>query len=291
MASIDEGRSKTIETLVEDIERVLTTPHILSELSLEKFGFGSSIRLRHQLLQEEREPYLRLSQIGTKCDRQLQFKMNPDVTGEDLNAATRLKFLYGDLIEALVLLLAREAGHLVEGEQDELSINGTCGHRDCVIDGVLVDVKSASSRSFAKFKAHLRPEDDSFGYLGQLGCYLAASQHDPLVSTKDHAGFLVVDKQFGHICLDIHHFSNLETYERLVRDKQALLYDKTRLAPRGFFDEPDGASGNRKLGTACSYCAFKRTCWPGLQTYLYSTGPRFLTRVAREPKVPRAPNL
>lgn len=276
-----------IETLVEDIERVLTTPHILSELSLEKFGFGSSIRLRHQLLQEEREPYLRLSQIGTKCARQLQYKMDPDVTGETLEPSTRLKFLYGDLIEALVLLLAREAGHTVEGEQDELSINGVLGHRDCVIDGVLVDIKSASSRSFTKFQGHLERADDSFGYLDQLGSYLYASRDDPIVVDKHNAGFLVVDKQFGHICFDLHRFDRLETYERLVRDKQALLHDKTRLAPRGFFDEPDGASGNRKLGTACSYCAFKRTCWPGLQTYLYSTGPRFLTRVAREPKVER----
>ena len=54
---------------------------------------------------------------------------------------------------------------------------------------------------------------------------------------------------------------------------------------RAFSDVPDGKSGNMKLGTQCSYCEFKKVCWPDLKTYIYSSGPRYLTKVVREPKV------
>jgi hypothetical protein len=40
-----------------------------------------------------------------------------------------------------------------------------------------------------------------------------------------------------------------------------------------------------KLDTGCSYCPHKFNCWPDLKTYYYSTGPRYLTKVVREPRV------
>jgi hypothetical protein len=41
-----------------------------------------------------------------------------------------------------------------------------------------------------------------------------------------------------------------------------------------------------KLGTGCSYCAFKKHCWPGLRGFAYSGGPRYLTNVVKTPDVP-----
>lgn len=278
-----------IETLVKDIEQVLTHPHIVNKLVLEKFGAVAQKTIERQLLSEERTQ-LSMSMLGTRCDRQLQYKVGEHLRteGEALSASTRLKFMYGDLIEALLLLLARESGHLVQGEQDELSIgdiNPVFGHRDAVIDGILVDIKSASTFSFAKFKKGLSKEDDSFGYLVQLSAYLSASQLDPLVVDKSGAAFVVVDKQFGHITVDYHILST-GCVGVLVDQKKQLLASH-QLAKRSFEDEPDGKSGNRKLGTVCGYCAYKQTCWPVLQTYLYSTGPRYLTKVIREPEVER----
>ncbi len=55
---------------------------------------------------------------------------------------------------------------------------------------------------------------------------------------------------------------------------------------RGFMAEPDGKSGNMQLCMECRYCEYKHTCWPGLRTFLYSGGPRFLTKVVKEPDVP-----
>lgn len=275
---------KQIETLVDDINRLLVNPHIISELSLKTFNEDLSKVLNRQFADKSPRHTLSMSMLGTKCLRQLQYKTDPTVKGEELPPEVRMKFMYGDLIEAFILLLAREAGHTVEGEQDELSINGVLGHRDAIIDGMVVDVKSASTRAFSKFKNHLAPEHDSFGYIDQLGSYLFSSLSDSRVLDQQRAGFLVVDKQFGYITLDIHSYDELPRYGNLVNDIQATLRSGVR-ANRGYFDEPDGKSGNRKLGVSCSYCAYKIQCWPGLRTYIYSDGPRFLTRVEREPKV------
>ena len=48
---------------------------------------------------------------------------------------------------------------------------------------------------------------------------------------------------------------------------------------------PDGKSGNLKLPTICSYCQYKRHCHPDLRTFIYSTGPRYLTTVNKKPDV------
>ena len=54
---------------------------------------------------------------------------------------------------------------------------------------------------------------------------------------------------------------------------------------RPYKDVADGMSGNRKLGTMCSYCQFKTLCWPGLRTFVYSSGPVFMTKVVKTPNV------
>lgn len=203
--------------------------------------------------------------------------------------------------------LAEIAGHTVEGEQTEVEISGIKGHRDAVIDGRLIDVKSATTHSFQKFRDHKLRTDDPFGYLVQLGAYLDASQKDDCVKDKDKASFVAVDKQLGHIVIDTYEYPNdsrsselpevlgeqrgsdvadslAVSYAELVKRKRTLL-DSGDIPPRGFSDIPEGKSGNRKLCTECSYCPFKQTCWPSLRTFNYAGGPVFLTHVEREPNV------
>lgn len=269
---------------MEDLEGVLQTPHILDRLAYEKFGQQVSSILDRQLRQESDGRTLRMSNLGMPCKRKLQYTVN-GVEGENLPASARFKFMYGHIIEALVLLLAREAGHEVVGEQDTVEIEGVFGHRDAIIDGTLVDVKSAATLSFKKFKDGLKPSEDPFGYLTQLSAYHFASLDDPLLVDRERAAFLVVDKQLGHICLDLHRIDRGVDWRSAVRDAKELV-SSNDLAPRGFFDEPEGKSGNRKLSTNCSYCEFKHTCWPNLRTFLYSKGPVYMTNVVREPDVP-----
>jgi hypothetical protein len=277
--------TKSIDTLVKDIQRVLDEGATVSAEEAQAFG-DSLARLMVERLSEPRssERYLRLSNLGQKCSRRLWLEVHYPEAVEKLSPSVRLKFLYGDLIEALLLFLARLAGHTVVGQQDEVDLHGVKGHRDAVIDGMIVDVKSASSRSFEKFRYGLRDEDDGFGYNRQLGGYLEAGQTDVQVLDKDRAAFLVADKTLGHITLDIHKKDNTD-YARLVEEKRGALAAPV-LPSRGYDDVPDGASGNRRLGIECSYCPVRKRCWPGLRTFAYSNGLRHLTVVKREPNVP-----
>lgn len=278
--------SKTLDTLVQDIYALFTEPHEFSEGSVEEFGKRLASHISNRVTEEKSGGYLRMSALGTKCDRKLWYSVNKPELAEELPPEVRFKFLYGDILEELVLFLAKEAGHSVDGTQDTLSIEGVKGHRDAIVDGVVVDVKSASSWSFKKFEDHLTEDKDSFGYIDQLGAYLYASQDDPAVTKKDVAAFIAVDKQLGHIVVDVHP-NTYKDYAKVVREKKALVAQEG-IPFRTFSDEPDGKSGNRKLCTECSYCSFKKSCWPDLQTYFYSTGPRFLTKVVKEPNVEKA---
>ena len=48
---------------------------------------------------------------------------------------------------------------------------------------------------------------------------------------------------------------------------------------------PEGTSGNMKLDIKCSYCPYKKACYPDMRTFLYSRGPVHLAVVKKEPKV------
>lgn len=277
--------TKTIDTLVTDIYDVLTSDEGIevSDEQIQELSNGIAETIKDRLGRVRGRTDLRMSNLGTPCDRKLWYSINKPELGERLGGAASLKFLYGDIIERVILGLAKIAGHTVTGEQTELNIDGVPGHRDAVIDGRLVDVKSATTHSFNKFKEHKLTTDDPFGYLIQIGAYLDASQEDELVKDKDKASFVAVDKQLGHICIDTYNRDTTD-YAALVLDKRSMVSEKEPPA-RGFTDVPDGKSGNRKLCTECSYCPFKAACWPGLRTFTYSNGPTFLTKVEREPKV------
>jgi len=265
---------------VEDIYGVLSSNnHVVSEENKEAFGKDLANLIVDSLWRERSGSVLRMSALGNKCNRQMWFKdRNPDLE-EDLPPNAKLKYLYGHILEHLLLFLAKEAGHEVTGEQDELVIDGVVGHRDAVIDGVTVDVKSASSLGFVKFREHKLETDDPFGYHKQIFSYVDADK-----TLKDRRGaFLAIDKQFGHICLDIYENPGYN-YSKIIEEKRSCL--KSDKPPsRFYFPVPDGKSGNMKLGVECSYCSMKNLCYPALRTFLYSSGPRFLTHVERLPDV------
>jgi hypothetical protein len=270
-----------IETLIEDIYG-LFNGHEYDPGDVQAFGLSVADTITKRIGRDHGPPALRMSNLGTPCERKLWYTVNEPEHGEPFDAQTKLKFLYGDILEELLLFLASASGHEVVGRQDELEILGVKGHPDAIIDGRLVDVKSASSYSFQKFKNHDLRGNDPFGYLDQLGAYLYASRDNPALVDKNKASFLVIDKTLGHLTLDTYRF-DLSEYPQKVQQKiDAVAGSKP---PREYDDEPDGKSGNRKLGTTCGYCAFKSRCWPELRTFLYGNGPRFLTRVARLPDV------
>jgi hypothetical protein len=282
--------TKTIDTLVEDIQEVLLNgvEKVPNEIA-EEFGRNMAELLVSRMSNREDKSGLRMSNIGTPCDRKLWLQINHAEDKEELDASSILKFFYGDLIEETLLALAQLAGHSVTGRQSELRIGGIVGHRDAVVDGTTVDVKSASTFSFGKFKRGDLLSDDPFGYVDQLQSYIKAGQEDELVTDKLRGAFLVADKTLGHLTLDIHKRDESRDLTKEFERKQDMV--KGHMIPaRTYNPVPDGASGNMKLGTFCSYCNVKHICHPGLRTFAYSNGPKYLTVVKRQPEVPEVHN-
>lgn len=273
-----------LNTLVPDILELFNPDkgHEIDERSLEAFADDLKQVLRIRLAQREnnRDP-LRFSSLGKK-DRQLWYEAHPIDGGRDeLTAKTYLKFLYGDVIEALLLFLAKESGHEVTQQQAEVECDGVLGHIDAIIDGTVVDVKSASPFGYKKFRDGTVPDEDPFGYVAQLSGY------SNILTPDQGAAWLAMDKVSGDICVS--RLSHSITSAHDPRPRIAHLKDviaKDEPPERCYKDVEDGKSGNRKLGVGCSYCHSKSRCWPQLRTFLYSTGPRYLTTVVRPPDVP-----
>lgn len=279
---------KNIETLVDDIYDLFRSEKFTPEPeAIASFGQRLASHVASRIAEEKGPPSLRISLLGTKCDRKLWYMINHPEWAEELSAEAQIKFLFGDILEELLLFLADQAGHSVDGSQDTVDLHGVKGHRDAIIDGRLVDVKSASTQAFRKFKDNdVYGEKDAFGYQDQLNGYYQASKDDPRITDKDNISFLAIDKQFGHIVLDTYSPNNVDYGEKIEHLRSVI----SMLSPpaRNFGSEAEGRSGNEKLGTYCSYCQFKKACWPSLRTFIYSKGPVYLTHVVREPDVPEA---
>jgi hypothetical protein len=280
---------KNINTLVKDIYNLFDdgslTKKQLEKLPehLNKFALEVCSQITLSLCEDRKEDNkLRLSAIG-KPNRQLWYRSNLKQKQNPLPASTKIKFLYGHILEELLLLLTRIADHSVEETQKELNIEGVKGHQDAVIDGVLVDCKSASGKSFEKFKHNRLYEDDPFGYISQISAYAQAND-------VDEAAFLAIDKSTGEICLTpIHSLEMINAKERVAYLKK--MVSDNSIPDRCYSDIPDGKSGNYKLPIGCVYCDYKRECWAdandgqGLRVFNYSKNKRYLTKVARLPEV------
>lgn len=274
-----------IDTLISDIYSLVTLKNgwFTDELATD-LGREISTRLQTSFGESKGPPSLRLSQMGPRCPRALWYSIHHPELAEALPPWAEIKYSYGHILEALAICLSKAAGHSVVGEQDELDVDGIKGHRDCVIDGCVVDVKSTTSIGFNKFKQNLLASDDSFGYLDQLDGYLVGSANDPLVTVKDKAYILAIDKQKGHMCLYEHLVQeHSRIRERIKLYKTIVANDEPPSCNCGII--PDGKSGNLRLDVKASYSAYKYCCFPELRTFLYSDGPRYLTTVVRKPDV------
>ena len=280
---------KTIDTLVEDIYN-LFEPSIINKISeedLEKHlkEFTKSVTNNIKIVlneQPKKKRKLSLSSIG-KPTRQLWYDKHSNSEARPLAPSTRIKFLYGHILEDLLILLSRVAGHTVTEEQKQVEVEGIKGHQDCKIDGVLVDCKSASGFAFKKFANNRLADDDPFGYIAQISAYSEGNG-------VNEAYFLAIDKQHGNIALTrVHDMEMINAKERVQYLKGAL--ESKTIPDRCYSDIPEGVSGNRKLAIGCVFCPHKRECWSdanngqGLRAFKYEKGTTYLSHVAKEPRV------
>lgn len=268
--------SKNIDSLVDDIHNLFSEePHICSDDNVIALGYGISEIVRRRLseVRTKGPGVLRMSNLD-KPDRQLWYEVNIG-NNEVLPPSAKIKFLFGDILEELLLFLAVEAGHNVSKRQEQVSVNGINGSIDSIIDDVLVDVKSASTQSFRSFEQKLTP--GMFSYAYQVSGYVNGMK-------KNTGALLVIDKTLGHIALHKANKSELPDVESRIEHLKKIVV-QSEPPSRCYADEEDGKSGNRKLSAGCSYCNHKDICWPGLRVFLYSNGPRYMTRVIKTPDV------
>ena len=114
---------KNIDTLVQDIYNLFTRdggppiPKKKVEDEIEIFlGELRSHLLDFLYTKRESSSNLRLSLVG-KPDRQTWYEMRNTKEREPLSSPTRIKFLYGHLLESLLLLFSTLAGHEVTDKQ------------------------------------------------------------------------------------------------------------------------------------------------------------------------------
>lgn len=224
-------------------------------------------------LQTFREPSLSMSSIG-KAPRKIFMDLHNVVKP---SGKARLKFLYGDIIEALVLWLCKQSGHSVSDQQKSVEVDGIKGSIDALIDGVLCDVKSCSAQSFKKFKSGTLPLQDSFGYLPQISGYKTAL-------SQDQCFFLAVDKVTGE----------LVTYYPDPEFDLPNIHKVIEVAKKASTEYPEepcekpipfGKSGNEVVAKCCKTCPHLFKCFPDAKEYKYSTGSEYFTKIVKEPKL------
>ena len=295
--------SKSIETLPEDIYELLDSSlehghsaELAAEYAMRIGGeFAKATMLRNK---PRERGSLWASDIGKPCMRYHYYNFNEPDKGEKLLGHTKFKFLYGSILEEAALYFGEESGHRVHEAQSTVqALVGEWqvrGRIDCVVDGAIADVKSASVYSFNKYrKEGVTSGNDSFGYLFQLGFYKHFNDLESV--TSDGAYFIFIDKQNGHIAV-IDSTDEIPTKEDILSRVEDIIKaaeaDSDEDLDHYYKPEPYGKSGNMALGIGCSYCSFKEHCWRdsnggrGLRGFAYNHKPVWFTEVAREPKVP-----
>ena len=281
--------TKPLKNVVPDIYKMLESvsqgePLPITEEALDKTMASMKEAIMHWATPRKRDTdfTLRMSNVG-KPQRQMWFEKRDTDINSEVDGPTQIKFLYGHILEELVLMLVRMAGHEVTDEQKEVTVNGIVGHMDCKINGQVVDVKSASRFAFQKFKNGTLNSDDPFGYLGQLAGYEKAEG-------TDGGGFLVINKENGELCMFEPDDLDKPNIDTTINSLKSNL--KLDTPPELCYTPlPDGKKGNMRLPKGCSWCKYKHECHKdandgaGLRTFKYSTGYAYLTKVVAEPKV------
>ena len=281
-------KKKTLDTLVQDIYDKLDTltegkSLNVSEETADAFGEAMKKALLHWSAEHPVDkPTLRMSNVG-KPNRQLWYDMKSENKKNNFTAPVQIRFLYGHILEEVVLFLARLAGHEVTDEQKEITVSGIKGHMDCKIDGEVVDIKTASGFAFKKFKEGTLPDDDPFGYMAQIAGYEEAEG-------TEHGGFLTLNKESGELALFRPQELDKPNIKQRIKTLKAQIKKDT--PPELCYNPvPDGKAGNMKIARGCTWCRHKFVCHSdsndgeGLRVFKYSKKLEYLTNVVKLPRV------
>ena len=170
---------------------------------------------------QENVKRIRMSALGKPLCQQ-QMDINSDAE-EEVDYTLLMKFLMGDLLEALAIAIMKSAGVNIESEQESVNIkfskdgkkfDKVTGTYDVKIDGKVYDIKTASpaafNTKFSSFGGYTKiKEDDPFGYIMQGYLYSEASG-------SPFGGWIAINKATGE-------WSVCETPDITDKDKQEAL--------------------------------------------------------------------
>ena len=255
--------------------------HLITE-----FKESCELAIKKQFSKRE-DSKLRMSGIGRPvCQQILSLQNCPKESSyNDL-----MRFLFGDLIEAVAVLVIKAAGINIVAEQkpsrivlDKEDIKGTL---DVIIeeDGVqkVWDIKSASPFSFDyKFRKGYDKikDDDPFGYIVQGHLYGESNK-------MPFGGWIVINKSTGEWAI-VDAPSDLEERKRVLKEANNIVktvkkadFKKVKLKDDWETYKQDGEivrTKNRLMPKLCSFCEYKRHCWKDAQ---------YATKITSKAKMP-----
>ena len=290
-----------IETLIPDIHGLLIEEgHQINEENFAVFMDAIESAVRRAI----QEPgvvggngNLRLSKSGTGL-RRVWYDAHREIPEDASETPVKevgenlLRFLSGHVIEALLLLLAKEAGHSVEYEQEEVEVEGIIGHNDAVIDGHMVDIKTASQFSFDKFKTgDIKFGNDPFGYMAQISSYKTGFQNKyPEYDLKHGAYFWAYNKSNSEMVLTAVGDRDFVDSAGMLRDQKRTLEQAAPPPTLCYPEEDEGKGGNKVVNKNCTWCPHFKDCYKDylgkdLRAFKYSNGVKYFTHVEKEPRV------
>ena len=250
------------------LSQVSDNPVAISDKLVEEFGESCKAAIRKQFSEKRRENFKpRISSIGRPlCQLQMESK---GIKGEGQPYNVKIRNTFGDLIESLAIFVMKSAGVEIKDEQKKVSYkfekSQIDGQLDVKIDDKVWDIKSASPYSFEKkfgegggFDEVVR--EDIFGYASQ-GFLYAESEKQPF------GGWIVINKSTGEwtVCetpvVDTEY--KKKAIDTAVENFKAL---ESKVPFKKCFDAVEETfrtkpTGNKVLGTACSFCPYKLPCW------------------------------
>ena len=250
------------------LDKAAKEPVEISDKLVEEFGEACKNALRKQFSEERRKEFKpRMSNIGRPlCQLQMEAQ---NIKGEGQPYNVKMRNTFGDLIEALSIFVLKSAGVKIEDEQKNVKYkfgeSDIKGRLDVKIDSKVWDIKSASPYSFEKkfgtaggFEEVVK--DDAFGYASQ-GYLYGASEKIPF------GGWIVINKSTGEwtVCktplADDHY--KVEALKNAEENLKAL---ENKVPFKRCFNDIEETyrtkkTGNRVLGTVCSFCPYKLPCW------------------------------
>jgi hypothetical protein len=212
----------------------------------------------------KREFRLRMSNLG-RPTCQLWFDKNKPETALPRPTTFVMNMMLGDIVEAVFKGLLTEAG-VEYGDSESVSLDigehTVSGTYDLTLDGAVDDVKSASDWSYRnKFESFetLR-NGDAFGYVAQLVGYAKATGLKP-------GGWWVVNKANGSFkyvpATGIDEEAEMQkinsTIDTVNTNEFSRCFEPVEETFRG------KATGNKMLCKECSFCDYRKACWPNLK--------------------------